>query len=519
VIALVGLIATLLLGLMNLAASPAQASSTIICKGFTACTKAGYSNFGYGPTNYKKMWWRMYSGHNCTNYMAYRMIQAGMPAARPWSGSGDARNWGVVYKSKVNQTPLVGSVAWWSSNHVAYVQQVIDANTIIISEDHYGGDFDWRKIVRTGGGWPTGFIHLVDETISPTAPPAVTGTPQVDKTLTVKPGTWNRTGATYKYQWLAAGTAVAGATLSKYTPTPTQVGDVFTVKVTASKAGYKSGASVTPATKATAPGIMAVTTQPAISGISKVGAVLTASLPVLSPTPTSVSYAWFANGAYISGGSGTSLTLGPAQLGKSIRFVATAKRAGYSDAPAPSEVTAPVGPEKLSIGRAPGLVGNPHVGRPFAVTPGVVNPVAATTYQWYRNGAAIPGATKLTYTPTTADPGARLSVKVSYAKPGYTTIVQMLSPQQAVRSFARIYVKSLSHRTVTVTVRADGVPVVRGDVVLISRTGVKHTLTLKNGSATFSPSWLYAGSRPVTLTYLGSYRVEARTQAKTVQVK
>jgi surface antigen len=509
----------LLFGLL-VTATPAGATSTIICKGFTACANAGYSSFGYGPSNYKKMWWRMYSGHNCTNYMAFRMIKAGMTESRPWSGSGDARNWGVVFKSKTNQTPMVGSVAWWSSNHVAYVQQVIDANTIIISEDHYGGDFDWRKIVRAGGGWPTGFIHLADETVTATAAPSVVGTPQVDKTLTAKAGTWSKTGATYVYQWLANAKAIPGASASTYIPTAAQVGAVFTVKVTAKKSGFKSGASVSKPTAATVPGTMAVTGEPVISGIAKVGAVLTASTPSWSPAPTTSKWAWYADGKYVSGVSSPTLTLQPALLGKVIRVVATGSRAGYTDAPARSAVTSPVGPEKLSVAKEPALAGSSHVGRAMTVTPGAISPTSVTTsYQWFRDGKAIAGAKKATYTPTTLDPGSRLSVRISYAKPGYTTIVRELKPKTAVRSYARIYVRSNAHKSVTVTVLADGVEPVHGDVVLIGRNGSKKTLTLVRGKATFSPIWLYAGSRPLTVTYLGSFRVEARTQAKTVQVK
>ena len=151
----------------------------LVCKGFSQCAANGYSSFGYGPDNYRKMWWRMYAGHNCTNYVSYRMIQRGLPTTRPWSGSGDARNWGVVFASKVDQTPLIGSIAWWSSNHVAIVQRIIDENTIVISEDHYGGDFDWRKIQRSGGGWPTGFIHLADEQLTTTAAPRIRISPKV----------------------------------------------------------------------------------------------------------------------------------------------------------------------------------------------------------------------------------------------------------------------------------------------------------------------------------------------------
>ncbi|MCX6395517.1 MAG: hypothetical protein NTV23_03430 [Propionibacteriales bacterium] len=514
VIALLGLVASLFVRL-----PAAEASSTILCKGFTACANAGYSSFGYGPTNYKKMWWRMYAGHNCTNYMAYRMIKAGLPVERPWSGSGDARNWGVVFKSKVNQTPMIGSVAWWSSNHVAYVQRIIDADTIVISEDHYGGDFDWRKITRAGGGWPTGFIHLADEVLTATSPPEVTGTPKVDEPLAVKPGSWNRTGTTYTYQWLAGGAPIAGATGTSYTPTADQVGDTFTVKVTASKAGFRSGAATSPATPATAPGTMVPAASPTLSGVPKVGAVLVAALPAIDPQPGTMKYGWFADGKYISGVTGTSLSLQPAHLGKVIRFVVRSSRAGYDDLLSRSAPTAEVGPEKLAVTREPGLVGNPYVGRPYTVRAGEVTPEAETSYQWLANGVAIPGATAATYTPGLGDPGVRLSLRVAYTRDGYTTIERVLSAPQPIRSLARVYVRSTARKTVTVHVLGDGVPVVKGQVTLIARNGSRRTLTLQDGTATFAMSWLYTGTRTYTVSYLGSPKVAARTRVVTIEVK
>src|SRR3954447_8363175 len=227
---------------MVAAAPRAEASSTLLCQKFAPCNRAGYANYGYSA-NYTKMWWRMYAGHNCTNYVAYRMITRGMSATRPWSGSGDARNWGVVFASKTNQTPMVGSVAWWSSNHVAYVEQIIDANTIVISEDHYCGTFDWRKIVRSGGGWPTGFIHLNDEALAPTAPAGIAGTAKVDVPLSATNGTWNRAGASFSYQWFGAGAAIPGAAGPTYTPSAGEVGVAFSVRVAASRAGYATGYS------------------------------------------------------------------------------------------------------------------------------------------------------------------------------------------------------------------------------------------------------------------------------------
>ena len=114
--------------------SPASAASTYLCTGYVGCKDAGYSNFGYRAAS-TKMYWRMYSGHNCTNYVAYRLISGGMSAERPWSGTGMAYNWGPANRSITNQTPMVGAVAWWkknapgagSSGHVAFVQRVLSA--------------------------------------------------------------------------------------------------------------------------------------------------------------------------------------------------------------------------------------------------------------------------------------------------------------------------------------------------------------------------------------------------------
>ncbi|MET1008202.1 MAG: CHAP domain-containing protein [Propionibacteriaceae bacterium] len=147
---------------------PAHAASSYLCKGYTSCAKKGYPNAGYAAAN-QNMYWRMTRGHNCTNYVAFRMVQNGMVNSRPWVGSGNALNWGPANKLRVDKTPVVGAVAWWRANvkgagslgHVAYIQQVVSADEIVVSEDNWGGNFDWRRIKRASG-WPSGFIHFKD---------------------------------------------------------------------------------------------------------------------------------------------------------------------------------------------------------------------------------------------------------------------------------------------------------------------------------------------------------------------
>lgn len=511
-------LAAILCGLL-VAAPRAEATSTLLCKGFAGCKAAGYARFGY-KSAYTQMWWRMYAGHNCTNYVAYRMVRSGMSATRPWSGSGDARNWGYALAPKVNQTPTVGSIAWWSTSHVAYVEQVIDANTIVISEDHWGGDFDWRKIVRAGGGWPTGFIHLNDEALAATSAPTISGTPKVDVPLTASPGGWNKAGATYTYQWLANGVAIPQATGATYTPTAQQVGARFAVRVTASKYAYKSGSSDSAVTVAAAPGTMTATAAPTVTGVAKVGGVLTVSGGAMTPAPTTTAISWRADGAVIAGATGPTLTLGAAHLDRRITAVVTGSRAGYTSLPVSSAPTAPVGPEKLVVTQEPALVGEPRLGQRAGVAPGAVAPGdVVPTYRWLRGRTPIPGATAAGYVPSLDDLGRRLGVRVTFSRPGYTPVERVLRFPARVQARPSLRVESSDRRRATVTVRADGVRSPAGTVTLVNARGERRTRTLERGQATFSLAWLPAGRRTLTVIYDGSRRVEARTVSRVVAVR
>ena len=148
--------------------SPATAGVVSLCSGFDGCNSAGRSSFGWQDV-YTQSFWGQVAGHNCTNYVAYRLQQR--DAAKPVAGAmGNAENWGHLLAGITNSTPTVGSIAWWNSSaglgelgHVAYVQEV-HADGVVVSEDSYpGGPFRWRKYTP-GYQYPTGFIHIKDET-------------------------------------------------------------------------------------------------------------------------------------------------------------------------------------------------------------------------------------------------------------------------------------------------------------------------------------------------------------------
>jgi surface antigen len=158
--------------------APAQASGTtpVLCTGFTGCQTLGRSEAGYGAVH-QQSFWNMTAGHNCTNYVAYRLTH-GRLVARPY-GTNSALTWGAAASRvgiPVDDRPAVGSVAWWdagvggvskTSGHVAYVEAVQQDGSIVVSEDNLSGDFAWRVVTRHDGRWPSGFIHYPESDGSP----------------------------------------------------------------------------------------------------------------------------------------------------------------------------------------------------------------------------------------------------------------------------------------------------------------------------------------------------------------
>lgn len=156
-----------LLATIGLTAPASSAEWIVLCTGYDACNAAGYPDSGYKAAS-STSYWRQTPGHNCTNYVAYRLVKNGMPNERPASLSGNAYNWGPAFPDLTDDKPVRGSVAWWdtsfsSTGHVAYVEKVVSADEILVSEDNWGGDFRWRRVTRSGGRWPQGFIHLRDQ--------------------------------------------------------------------------------------------------------------------------------------------------------------------------------------------------------------------------------------------------------------------------------------------------------------------------------------------------------------------
>jgi hypothetical protein len=191
------------------------------------------------------------------------------------------------------------------------------------------------------------------------------------------------------YQWYDNGTPIGGATSTTYTTPPTTSGNsgsVYTVTVTNS-GGTATGGPAT-LTVITAPLIV---TQPANQTVS-VGKTATFSVSASGTAP--LTYQWYKNGALFPGATSTTYTTPAAVLGDSgsLFTIIVTNAAG----------TVTGGPATLTVVNAPLIVTQPanqtvSVGQTatFSVS---ASGTAPLTYQWYKNGALIPGATSTTYT-------------------------------------------------------------------------------------------------------------------------
>ncbi len=71
----------------------------------------------------------------------------------------------------------------------------------------------------------------------------------------------------------------------------------------------------------------------------------------------------------------------------------------------------------------PRIDGSPTVGSKLVAVPGTWKPSGVKlSYQWLRDGKAIAGATKSSYTLTASDKGKKISIKVTGSKPDHETV-------------------------------------------------------------------------------------------------
>lgn len=231
-------------------------------------------------------------------------------------------------------------------------------------------------------------IAVVKSAVFKTQPvPTISGTVAVGKTLTAKAGSWG-TGVTLKYQWMANGTSIKGATSSTFALTKSQVGKTITVRVTASKTGYTTASKTSAATKAvpstTTPQLKTLKAGTVtISGTPTVGQKLTAK-PGTWTSGTTLKYQWYVAGKAVSKATASTYVVRPLDVDRTVTVKVTGSKSGYTSKTIASSATKkatgkvyancaamnkdyPSGVRKLSTrGDKKGGVLKPFSGTPFA---------------------------------------------------------------------------------------------------------------------------------------------------------
>ena len=263
--------------------------------------------------------------------------------------------------------------------------------------------------------------------------PTISGTPQVDETLTADVSSIADSDGlddvSYSYQWTAGGSDIDGATGSSYTLKDVQKGQTIQVRVSFrddadNEETLTSAATGAVAAKPNSP----ATGAPTIGGTAQVGETLTALTNGITDEDglddVSYSYQWVSNDGTtdtdIQDATDSTYTLADSDAGKAIKVRVTFTDDADHEETLTSAATGVVAakPNSPATG-APTISGTPQVDETLtADTSGISDDDGLTnptySYQWIAANVAIAGATNYTYTLVAADAGKSIKVRVSF---------------------------------------------------------------------------------------------------------
>jgi len=305
--------------------------------------------------------------------------------------------------------------------------------------------------------------------------PAVVGGTDTGSTLTAVPGTWGPGTVSLTYRWYTwteteGRRAIAGATAKTFTLTSAQAGKQVGVEVTGTRTGYAPASRLT--TLGTAGRPAPTPASPlAVTGTPAPGSTLRATHGTLSPAGASASFQWLVDG--VPAGWDETFAVTTAHRTRTVEV-----RAWFSGNGGTRLARATVRVPGLAFTPAtPTIAGTTVVGEKLTAKVGTWQPTpTAFTYQWYRSGTAISGATGKTYTLKAADRGKKMTVKVTATRAGYESLART--------SAATGYVKG---------VLTPATPTVSG-TVKVGKTLTAKVGTWKPSGVTFTYRWYRNGT-------------------------
>lgn len=313
-----------------------------------------------------------------------------------------------------------------------------------------------------------------------------------------------------------------------YTPTAADMGANIAFRTNAASLDFGSAYADTAQflVKGT---LFASVTKPVVAGDTYVGSTLKGSL-ASTPEADSYRYDWYADGVYrMTSDAKGEYVVQEADLGKKITLLGYADKVGYerieagSSDPTATVTRAP----NFDVQRPPVVSGIARVGVLLGVNAAAVLPKPSqTTYQWYRNGAPIRGATAPTYRSVQSDAGSSIGATVVLSGPGrsdttvssQTVVIGKATPKVSVKT--RTGRKSGKKRKVmiVVAVSAAGVPPLGGTITIRDGKKIVKTLKLSKGKRTYTAK-LKRGQHTLKITYNGTTGVVAKSLTKRLKLK
>ena len=271
--------------------------------------------------------------------------------------------------------------------------------------------------------------------------------------------------------------------------------------------------------------VLASLASPSISGTAQVGSTLSADPGAWSIPWIGFTYQWLRNGKEITGATGPTYLLKPADAESRVSVRVMAGHVSFPSATA-SSPSVPV-----SLAPAPRttkvkVTGTARLGsRLKAGTVSWDVTGTRTTYQWLRNGKKIKGASSRSYRLTTKDVGKKISVRVTGTAPGHRPGSSTSAAKKVAKGKPKVTTKAnRAASKLTVRVKVAGLPEPRGKLtVKIGKKTVKATLKAKHrGKVTVRLPRLKPGRYKVSTTFkpTGSHKKLVKSaKAKKITVR
>ena len=259
----------------------------------------------------------------------------------------------------------------------------------------------------------------------------ISGSPAVGQLLTATAVDISPSDASVSWQWLRDNVAIPGATTNTYTVSSADAGHTLSVTATANMSGYISTAETAAPVSISQPQTPITVGSVLISGTPEVGQTLTATAVDVSPSEATVSWQWLRDGIAITGATENTYTLTDDDTGHIVSVTATADMAGHpstTETATPISIASPQTP--ITIGSV-AISGTPEVGQTLTATVVDISPSEATvSWQWLRDGIAIPNATTDTYVLSSDDAHHVISVIATAAN--QNTLLSTVSAQVSI---------------------------------------------------------------------------------------